>query len=160
MNENCVELDLKWNVVFHSFFYACSICWYECIDSELETAYEQATITAFMQKILFGRVSWTERELHNVQFFWRMPSFSSKIQRDKYPCAVVYHTQCLSFKHSENLSFSGHPFWGVSKTLGLYNNTKTQSEHNETLGIMKNLKISVMKRFFKTNFTLKSERFL
>ena len=49
---------------------------------------------------------------------------------------------------------------GISKTLGPYHNAKTKSEHNETLDVMKFLKISVMKRFFKTSFVLKSEHFL
>ena len=70
-----------------AIFVAYSLYLYEYIDSEFETAYKQATIAAFIQKILLGRMSWTERELHNVQFFQRMHSLSSKIQRDKSPCA-------------------------------------------------------------------------
>ena len=49
---------------------------------------------------------------------------------------------------------------GISKNLGPYHNSKTQSECNETLSVTKYLKISVMKRFFKTSFILKSEHFL
>ena len=37
---------------------------------------------------------------------------------------------------------------GISKNLSPYHNAKTQSERNETLDVMKYLKISVIKRFF------------
>ena len=40
---------------FTVVFVACSLCLYECTDSELETPYEQVTITAFIQDILLGR---------------------------------------------------------------------------------------------------------
>ena len=73
-------------ICFISVFVACSLCLNKGIDSELETADKQATIYT---EILPGRMSWTDRELHNVQFFQRMNLFSFKTQRDKYPCAVV-----------------------------------------------------------------------
>ena len=44
-------------ICFTTIFVACSLYSYKYIDSQLETAYEQATITAFIWKILLGRVS-------------------------------------------------------------------------------------------------------
>ena len=37
-------------ISFTPVFVACSLCLYECIDSELETTYKQATTTTFTQK--------------------------------------------------------------------------------------------------------------
>ena len=48
----------------------------------------------------------------------------------------------------------------ISKNLGAYHNVKMQSEHNETLDVTKYLKISAMKRFYKTNETLDVTKYL
>ena len=76
-------------ICFTAIFVACSLYLYECIDSQLETAYKQATITAFKQKILLGRESWTWREFHNAQVFQSMHSFSPKFRGDKSLCTVA-----------------------------------------------------------------------
>ena len=54
---------------------ACSLCSYVCTDPELETAYEQAKITALIQNISLRRQGLDQRKVfkresfHNVQFF-------------------------------------------------------------------------------------------
>ena len=40
---------------FKALFVACSLCSYECTDSELKTPYKQATRTALIQSLLLGR---------------------------------------------------------------------------------------------------------
>ena len=44
-------------------FVACSLCWYVCTDTESETAYEQATITALIQNISLGRGKGLEKRV-------------------------------------------------------------------------------------------------
>ena len=48
----------------------------------------------------------------------------------------------------------------MSKNVISDHKAKTQSECNKTLDVMKCLKFSIMKRFFKTTFILRSKYFL